>query len=40
MWHMYSEISGFCNRQSVICHPNCLYLNAGIVDAGAQTKIV
>ena len=26
--------------KSVICHPNWLYLHAGIMDAGAQTKIV
>ena len=24
----------------VICHPKWLYLHAGIIDAGAQTKIV
>ena len=40
MWHMYREISGFPNHQSVICHPNWLYLHAGIIDAVAQTKIV
>ena len=40
MWHMYSEISGFWNHQSVICHLNWLYLHAGIIDAGAQTKFV
>ena len=37
---MHSEISGFWNHQSVICLPNWLYLHAGIIDAGAQTKIV
>ena len=25
---------------SLICHPNWLYLHAGIIDAGAQAKIV
>ena len=40
MWRMYSEIPGFWNHQSVKGHPNCLYLHAGIIDAGAQTKIV
>ena len=37
---MYSEIAGFWNHQFVMCHPNWLYLHAGIIDAGAQTKIV
>ena len=43
MWHMYSEISRFWNHQSFmsfIGHRNWLYLHAGIIDAGAQTKIV
>ena len=40
MWHMYSEISGFWNHQSVIYHPNWLYLHAAIIDAGAQKKFV
>ena len=40
MWHMYSEISGFWNPQSVMCHLNWLYLHAGISDAGAQIEIV
>ena len=40
MWHMCREISGSWNHQSVICHTKWLYLNTGIIDAGAQTKIV
>ena len=37
---MYSEISGFSNHQPVIRHSKWVYLHAGIIDAGAQTKIV
>ena len=40
MWHMYSEITGFWNHQSVTRHPNWLYLYAGIVDAGAQKNVL
>ena len=39
MWHMYNELSDFGNHQSIICHPNWLYLHWGIIDAAAQTKI-
>ena len=33
---MYSEIPGFWNHQSVICHTNGLQLHARIIDAEAQ----
>ena len=37
---MSNEIPRFWNHQSVTCHPNWVNLHAGIIDAGAQTKIV